>query len=496
MVPLPRPRGVQPPTLLRSRGGSRPFTALVQTYSTVPYADLDPTPFAAAAYVVMFGLMFGDVGHGLLLVLLAALARAGRPHVLARLRPAVPLVAAAGVASMIAGALYGEFFGPTGLVAPLWLAPLEDPMRLLVAGLAVGALLLAVAYAIGTANRVREGGWSYALYAPSGLAGVDPLPRSGAARGRGSCGGPTGWCSARCVVAVLGLALSFVGLYAGSGGGGSGVAEAVVELVDLVVRLGSNVVSFARLAAFGLTHAALGAVVWGATTALWLRGGAAVVAAVVVFLVGNAVAFALEALVAAVQALRLEYYELFSRVFEGEGRPFRPWHLPLAAVPAAAPEPLPSAAAGHRAARPPDAARRAGTPDDEGGPMSPLTSALAARPRDGRPGRRRCPGRTATPPARRDGARRLRRGRAGRRAGDRGGGGLGWTGRGGSVRPRRVDRRLRGPRRHAGRRRRRGRPRRAATGGRPCWARRSRWPAPRSVPRSPSPTPAQPPSRR
>ena len=343
VVPLPRPRGVQPPTLLRSRSGSRPFTALVQTYSTVPYADLDPTPFAAVAYVVMFGLMFGDVGHGLLLVLLAALARAGRPRGLARLRPAVPLVAAAGVASMVAGALYGEFFGPTGLVAPLWLAPLEDPMRLLLAGLAVGAVLLAVAYAIGTANRVREGGWSYALYAPSGLAGSTlflgvGLLVAGLVRG-------SDWLVLGAVaVAVLGLVLSFVGLYAGSGGGGSGAAEAVVELVDLVVRLGSNVVSFARLAAFGLTHAALGAVVWGATTALWLRGGAAVVAAVVVFLVGNAVAFALEALVAAVQALRLEYYELFSRVFEGEGRPFRPWHLPLAAVPTAAPEPLPSSA--------------------------------------------------------------------------------------------------------------------------------------------------------
>jgi V/A-type H+/Na+-transporting ATPase subunit I len=343
VVPLPRPRGVQPPTLLRSRGGSRPYTALVQTYSTVPYADLDPTPFAAAAYVVMFGLMFGDVGHGLMLVLLALLARAGRPHVLVRLRPAVPLVAAAGVSSMVAGALYGEFFGPTDLVAPVWLAPLEDPMRLLLAGLAVGALLLAVAYAIGTANRVREGGWSYALYAPSGLAGSTLFLGMGLLVA-GLVRGADELVLAAVAVAALGLFLSFVGLYVGSGGGGSGVAEALVELVDLVVRLGSNVVSFARLAAFGLTHAALGAVVWGASTALWLRGGPAVVAAVVVFLVGNAVAFALEALVAAVQALRLEYYELFSRVFEGEGRPFRPWHLPLAAPPAAAPGPLPATA--------------------------------------------------------------------------------------------------------------------------------------------------------
>ena len=56
----------------------------------------------------------------------------------------------------------------------------------------------------------------------------------------------------------------------------------------------------------------------------------AVLAAVVVFVVGNAVAFALEALVAGVQALRLEYYELFSRVFTAEGRPFHPWHVPVA----------------------------------------------------------------------------------------------------------------------------------------------------------------------
>jgi V/A-type H+-transporting ATPase subunit I len=50
----------------------------------------------------------------------------------------------------------------------------------------------------------------------------------------------------------------------------------------------------------------------------------------VLFATGNAAAFALEALVAGVQALRLEYYELFSRIFAGEGRPFSPWSIPLA----------------------------------------------------------------------------------------------------------------------------------------------------------------------
>ena len=97
-----------------------------------------------------------------------------------------------------------------------------------------------------------------------------------------------------------------------------------------MVRTGSNMVSFARLAAFGLTHAALGALVWDGTTLLARRGGMWLVGGVVVFLVGNALTFTLEGVVAAIQALRLEFYELFSRIFVGEGRPFRPWHVPTA----------------------------------------------------------------------------------------------------------------------------------------------------------------------
>jgi len=105
--------------------------------------------------------------------------------------------------------------------------------------------------------------------------------------------------------------------------------------------MGTNTVSFARLAAFGLTHAALGQVVWSGTTGLWRRGAALWIAAGAVFVVGNTVAFALEGLVAGVQALRLEYYELFSRIFVSEGRPFRPWRAPPPSVPASSPSIVP-----------------------------------------------------------------------------------------------------------------------------------------------------------
>ena len=137
------------------------------------------------------------------------------------------------------------------------------------------------------------------------------------------------WVWVGVAVGTVGLGLAFAGLLAEAGGGAAGTMQAAVELVDTVVRLASNLVSFARLAAFGLTHAALGMVVWEATRALWAGGAAGAAAAVLVFVLGNVVTFSLEALVAGVQALRLEYYELFSRVFTGEGRPFRPWHVPV-----------------------------------------------------------------------------------------------------------------------------------------------------------------------
>ncbi|MGZ4550844.1 MAG: V-type ATPase 116kDa subunit family protein [Blastococcus sp.] len=328
VVPLPRPPGSEPPTLLRPAGARRPFAPLVDTYATVPYADVDPTVVAGLAYVVMFGAMFADAGQGAVLVAAALGLAAGWPKRLAGLRPIWPFVAGAGLASCVFGVLYGEFFGPTGVLPVRWLAPLDQPVQLLLAGVGLGALLLAGSYALGTVNRRREGGWRLALYASSGIAGAGLF----LALGLVAAGWywDTGWLLVTgAVVTAVALGLTFAGLLADSGGGAAGILQAAIELFDIVVRLGSNLVSFARLAAFGLTHAALGFVVWDATTALWDGGPVAKGGAVLVFLIGNAVTFALEGLVAAVQALRLEYYELFSRVFQGDGRPFQPWHVPV-----------------------------------------------------------------------------------------------------------------------------------------------------------------------
>jgi V/A-type H+-transporting ATPase subunit I len=307
--------------MLRAGGVRGSLKSLVETYGTVPYRDVDPTPLAAAAFLLMFGMMFGDVGHGALLLLIAA-ALAFWPR-LRRFRRAWPFAAGAGLAGMVFGALYGEFFGPTGVLPALWLRPMERPVALMVAAVFVGAVLLAGAQTLGTVNRVREAGWRAALYASSGIAGVALLVGL-AVVVAGGYAGLVLPVVLGAVLASLGMVLIFVG-FTGEGG----VFEACVELFDTVLGLGSNVASFTRLAAFGLTHAALGWIVWEGTRALWPRGTTGVAGAAAVFVAGNLLAFALEGLVVAIQALRLEYYELFSRVFQSQGRPFRPWRLPV-----------------------------------------------------------------------------------------------------------------------------------------------------------------------
>lgn len=328
LVELPAPRGIEPPTLPASTPAVDPFRPLVSTYGTAAYRDVDPTPWASLTFLLMFGIMFADVGDGLLLLLGALALRQSRAKRLGGLRRAWPLIAGAGVSSALFGLLYGELFGPTGVIPALWMAPLSSPTRLLVPAVVLGGVLMAVSHAIGIVNRWRENGAREALTAASGAAGLTLLVAFAAlAGGFALPSGPltvVGACLA--LLAIVALA---VGYRAQAGAGPGARVEVAIRAMDSVLRTFANVISFARLAAFGLMHAALGEVVFHATRGLSGTAGGDLAAAVV-FVVGTAIAFALEGLVATVQALRLEYYELFSRVFAGEGRPFRPWRLPVA----------------------------------------------------------------------------------------------------------------------------------------------------------------------
>ena len=178
---------------------------------------------------------------------------------------------------------------------------------------------------IGIINRYREGGALLALTSATGVPGLMLLDGGGVA----ALGVPTHHrpCGGRPLVVAVASSAG-LGLRAEAGTGPTAVLEVMIGLLDELLRLFSNVFSFARLAAFGLMHAAIGQVVLHAAGSLT---GTPIgdLGAALTFAVGWAAAFALEGLVVAVQALRLEYYELFSRLFVREGRPFRPFRLPL-----------------------------------------------------------------------------------------------------------------------------------------------------------------------
>ena len=327
VVELTSPPWVEPPTLLRAAPLEPLFRPLVSVYGTARYRDIDPTLFTAVSFVLMFGMMFGDTGHGLVLALLALWLRTRSTGRLAPYRHLWAIPFAAGLAAACFGVLYGELFGPTKVLPTLWLDPIDRPEPLLLMAVAVGALLLLVSYLLGIANRWRESGPVVAVLDQSGVAGlaafaglilcavgfyVDSVPTEVA-------GG---------VIGISGLVLLATGFALRAGRGAAAVTQVGIESVDAVTRLVSNVISFTRLAAFGLMHAVLGAVVFGAASALW-GGAVGAVAAAAVFALGNLFTFSLELLISGVQALRLEYYELYSRIFAGEGHAFSPWTLPV-----------------------------------------------------------------------------------------------------------------------------------------------------------------------
>ena len=172
LVELPKPVWADPPTLLRSMRLARPFRPLVETYGAARYEDIDPTPFAAVAFVLMFGMMFGDVGQGLVLVLLGLCPAPRRAAVCASLR--VCLAARRGVRRRPApssACCTASSSARPGSCPHSGSTRSRSRCGCLSRPLAVGAVLLACSYAIGTVNRWRERGPAAALVAPSGFAG-------------------------------------------------------------------------------------------------------------------------------------------------------------------------------------------------------------------------------------------------------------------------------------------------------------------------------------
>ena len=333
--------GEEVPVLLRHSWLLRPFEMLVSAYGLPNYRELEPTLFVALSYIVMFGMMFGDVGHGAVLAAcgLIALIRAGRSE---KVQDIGVLLISAGLSSIIFGAVYGSYFGIEALKKyALWHDPLEgDPIQLMYGAIGIGIALISIGLILNVVNLFRKGDIIGGILDKFGLVGLlfywgtlVLLIYGATIRSWGLMG----------VCAILFLAVPIIGWsvkepiehlmrskaggHGGAHGGmGGAIIESCVGAFEAILSYLANTISFVRLAAYAMSHAALlFAAFMVAGEVRGSAGGSVWSPLVIIF--GNLIAIVLEGVIASVQALRPEYYEFFGKFFSGGGEPFEPFRL-------------------------------------------------------------------------------------------------------------------------------------------------------------------------
>ncbi len=316
----------------------RPFQKLIDIYGTPSYAEVEPTAFFAIGFLAMFGLMFGDVGHG------AVLFSAGwfLFRYIPRFLDYGILLMEAGVASAAFGALYGSVFGIRGLIPTLWLEPIDDLPHFMMIAVAFGVVVVTGGLVLNIINSWRGGDWKAAVYGPRGVTGAVLYWVILVVLARAFVPG-----TVRIPGVVLGgVVLAAVVIIAGARPlmrlfGGDvrrprpavrttprwlHALEASVELTDTLFSFFANTISFVRIAAFAAVHAGIFIAIFAlADTIAAMRFGN--VLSIVVHVAGNVLVILLEGLTVSVQVLRLEYYEFFGKFFRGGGETYAPLTL-------------------------------------------------------------------------------------------------------------------------------------------------------------------------
>ncbi len=312
----------------------RPFEKLTTLYGTPAYGEVEPTIFLAVSFLLLFGMMFGDVGQGAVLFIMGY----GIFRRMFRFMDYGVILMECGVSSFLFGLLYGSVFGFDNLIPPLWMHPMQNIDAFMRTSVFLGIGIISLGFACNLVNLVRQKRYADLLSA-SGLAGalfywllagLGVRYMFSGAIGRGELLAGT---VATCLLFTVMLLQKPVrrlfthirrpdrtSLF---GGIGLSLFESLIEVGDEILRYMANTVSFVRVAAFGLTHVALFMAVFSLADMVRAVHGRGFAYWLIIAL-GNLVIILLEGMVVSIQTLRLEYYEFFSRFFRGGGRPFSP----------------------------------------------------------------------------------------------------------------------------------------------------------------------------
>lgn len=321
---------IEVPVLFKHTPFLKPFEILVAGYGIPAYRMVDPTVFVAITFLAMFGMMFGDAGHGLIL-LAAGLILGARYE---RLRDAGKLIAYCGISSVFFGILYGSFFGLATVLPTVWVKPLEGIMDLFRVAIGFGVAVVSLGIILNVVNSIRTHSFLDNLFDTAGpLVGLMYWAGVGAAV-------KFMMSSPRLLHPVLFVAMIVVPLtllfmkgpilkFMGRQhrmfpeGVGTYAMEEVVEIMEILMGYLANTVSFIRVAAFGLAHAGLFVAVFSLAEVVASKPGGMVLSWLVLVL-GNIGIILLEGLVVTIQALRLEYYEFFGKFFRSTGSKYEP----------------------------------------------------------------------------------------------------------------------------------------------------------------------------
>ncbi|MGB5605214.1 MAG: V-type ATPase 116kDa subunit family protein [Gammaproteobacteria bacterium] len=292
------------PMVMHNPWWAQPFEVFARMLGTPAAEEADPSRLLALLVPLLFGYMFGDVGHGLVLVLAGMIFK--------HRWPLLRILVANGISAMIFGLVFGSVFGREDIIPALWVHPMEHPLPVLLVPLAGGVVVLLLGLGLNAVESWWRGEmkrwWQVEaavllLYLASIAAFL--VPMSG-------------------IIAVIALLWYFTGYMLQSRGSAfAAFLSAAGTLLENIFQLLINTISFVRVGAFALAHAGL-----SLAFETMARATENMVAIVAILLVGNLIVLTLEGLVVTVQTTRLILFEFFIRFLRGTGRTFRPLAAP------------------------------------------------------------------------------------------------------------------------------------------------------------------------
>ncbi len=301
-IQIEKPAKKEPiPVKLKNPNPVRPFEFFMRLYTLPDYREIDPTFLTFLTFPFFFGFMLGDMGYGLVTLILFLWLRKKVPAA----RELATILAWASVFTIIAGAFFGEFFGLEsvfGYELPHLLSRAHQQMDLLKLSILLGAVHVNIGLIVGFVNVLHHHGLKMAILEKASWfvlqAGVVLLALKSTGAG-----------------AAL-LALSVVMLYMGEG------FKGIIELPSIF----GNILSYARLMALGLASLSLAEIVNEFAHEFISSGSVGgIVSAILIVVLGHVINIALGILGPFLHSLRLHYVELFSKFFKGGGIPYRPF---------------------------------------------------------------------------------------------------------------------------------------------------------------------------